>query len=46
MEQGLAEQMVYGTGEGQNTTHYYVGTQKTVNKNKKREKKVKKSCKK
>lgn len=26
MEQGLAAQMVYGNGEGQNTTHYYAGT--------------------
>lgn len=28
MEQGLATQMVYGNGEGQNTTHYYAGARK------------------
>lgn len=25
MEQGLAQQMVYGSGEGQNTKHFYAG---------------------
>lgn len=28
MEQGLAQQMVYGNGEGQNTAHYYAGSKK------------------
>jgi|SaaInl85LU_5_DNA_1037374.scaffolds.fasta_scaffold46404_2 hypothetical protein len=28
MEQGLAQQMVYGDGQGQNTKHYYAGKKK------------------
>jgi hypothetical protein len=35
MEQGLAAQMVYGNGEGQNTTHYYAGKKKKPEKKKK-----------
>jgi hypothetical protein len=35
MEQGLAAQMVYGDGEGQNTRHYYAGTVKKKKKSKK-----------
>ena len=26
MSEGLAQMMAYGSGEGQNTTHYYAGT--------------------
>lgn len=26
MSDGLANRMVYGSGEGQNTKHYYAGT--------------------
>lgn len=25
MEEGLAQQMVYSSGKGQNTTHFYAG---------------------
>jgi len=39
MEAGLA--MTYGSGEGQNTTHYYAGT---INTPKKKVKKKKKKC--
>lgn len=39
MEQGLAQQMVYGSGESQNTKHYYVNTDK------KKKKYGKKPCK-
>ena len=35
MEQGLAEQMVYGDGKSQNTKHYYAGVKKTAVKRKK-----------
>lgn len=42
MEQGLAQQMVYGDGEGQNTKHYYAGVKKPGVKKKKCKKKVKK----
>lgn len=35
MEQGLAAQMVYGNGEGQNTKHYYAGVKKKPIKKKK-----------
>lgn len=42
MEQGLAQQMVYGNGEGQNTKHYYAGVKKMVPKKKKDKKKTKK----
>jgi hypothetical protein len=35
MEQGLAAQMVYGDGEGQNTKHYYAGVKKATKKKKK-----------
>jgi hypothetical protein len=45
MEQGLAQQMVYGSGEGQNTKHYYAGAinnKKKTRKKKKYKKKVKK----
>jgi hypothetical protein len=28
MEQGLAQQMVYGDGKNQNTKHYYAGVMK------------------
>lgn len=28
MEQGLAQQMVYGNGEGQTVTHFYAGVKK------------------
>lgn len=42
MEQGLAQQMVYGSGENQNTKHYYAGVKKTPTKKKKSKKKVKK----
>lgn len=28
MEQGLAHQMTYGDGKGQNTVHYYAGAKK------------------
>lgn len=38
MEQGLAQ--MYGSGEGQNTTHYYAGTIKP-----KKEKKIAKKAK-
>jgi hypothetical protein len=41
MEQGLAIQMVYGDGEGQNTKHYYAGAKKPVTKKKKCKKKTK-----
>lgn len=44
MEQGLAQQMVYGNGEGQNTTYYYAGTIKPTPKKKKCKKKGKNSC--
>jgi len=43
MEQGLAQQMVYGDGNGQNTVHYYAGT---IKKNKKSKKKAPSCCKK
>ena len=42
MEQGLAEQMVYGDGKSQNTKHYYAGVKKTAVKKKKIIKKSKK----
>ena len=32
MEQGLAHQMVYGSGSGQNTGHYYAGAPRTTTK--------------
>lgn len=35
MEQGLAQQMVYGSGKGQNTKHYYAGVKKMATKKKK-----------
>ena len=38
MENGLAATMVYGSGEGQNTKHYYAGSVKTKTKKKKKEK--------
>lgn len=41
MEEGLASQMVYGSGSTQNTTHYYAGAEKP----KKKTKKTKKKCK-
>ncbi len=34
MDQGLAHQMTYGTGEGQNTKHYYMGVKKVAKKKK------------
>jgi hypothetical protein len=42
MEQGLAAQMVYGDGEGQNTKHYYAGVKKPARKKKNCNKKGKK----
>lgn len=42
MEQGLAQQMVYGDGKDQNTKHYYAGVKKTVAKKRKCGKKGKK----
>lgn len=42
-DQGLAQQMVYGDGAGQNTKHVYAGTIKKV-KTKKKRKKAKGSC--
>jgi hypothetical protein len=42
MEQGLAAQMVYGNGEGQNTKHYYAGVKKKPTKKKKCKIKIKK----
>lgn len=44
MEQGLAQQMVYGDGEGQNTKHYYAGAKKSTKKAKNKKKKNKSSC--
>lgn len=41
MEAGLAQQMVYGSGENQTIKHHYAGVI-----NKKSKKKVKKTCKK
>ena len=41
MEQGLAHQMTYGTGEGQNTKHHYAGVIKSIKKKKKCKKKPK-----
>ena len=38
MENGLAATMVYGSGEGQNTKHYYAGSVKTKHNKKKKEK--------
>lgn len=35
MEQGLAGQLVYGSGENQNTKHYYAGVIKKTTKKKK-----------
>lgn len=37
MEQGLAQMVInkYGSGEGQNTKHYYAGTTKKKDKKKK-----------
>ena len=46
MDQGLAAQMVYGSGEGQNTKHYYAGARKKMAKVKKGSKKEKSGCKK
>ena len=43
MENGLAQQMVYGSGENQNTKHYYAGTVKPKSKSKMK-KKRKKTC--
>lgn len=40
MEQGLA--MTYGSGEGQNTKHFYAGASPTKKKVKKKKKKCKK----
>lgn len=40
MEQGLAQ--TYGSGEGQNTTHYYAGVMNKPKKVKKKSKKSKK----
>ena len=42
MEQGLAHQMTYGSGEGQNTKHFYAGAAKKVKNKKKVKKKVRK----
>ena len=42
MNQGLAHQMVYGSGEGQNTKHFYAGAGKMPRKKKKCNKKAKK----
>lgn len=42
MEQGLAQQMVYGDGANQNTKHYYAGVKKV--KSKKKRSKKKNSC--
>ncbi len=40
MDQGLAHQMTYGSGQGQNTTHYYSGAKaKVKSKSKKQSKK-------
>ena len=36
MEEGLAQQMVYGSGEGQNTKHFYAGTVNAPKKAKKK----------
>jgi hypothetical protein len=41
MDQGLAHQMTYGTGEGQSTKHHYAGVKKALKK-KKTAKKVRK----
>ena len=41
MGDGLASTMVYGSGEGQNTKHYYAGTVKSTNKKSKKCKKGK-----
>lgn len=43
MEQGLAHQMVYGSGSGQNTTHFYAGAGKSPKKRKKCNKKQNKA---
>jgi hypothetical protein len=45
MEQGLAHQMTYGSGNSQTVKHHYDGTIKT-NKYKKSRRKNKKNCKK
>lgn len=45
MEEGLAQQMVYGSGKDQNTTHYYAGTIKNRKNKRKFKKNSKKSCK-
>lgn len=42
MGEGLAAQMVYGNGEGQNTKHFYAGAGKVSAKKKKSKKKDKK----
>ena len=44
MEQGLAHQMTYGEGKGQNTMHYYAGTKTKVKSKAKNVRKNKKSC--
>ena len=36
MEEGLAQQIVYGSGEGQNTKHFYAGTINVPKKTKKK----------
>ena len=41
MEQGLAQQMVHGSGTGQNTKHHYAGVAKSVKKKNKCKKKPK-----
>ena len=43
-EEGLAQQMVYGSGEGQNTKHYYAGTLKKAKRKRKTKNKQKKTC--
>jgi hypothetical protein len=45
MESGLAHQMVYGDGKGQNITHYYAGAKPDIKKSLRSKRKKKKTLK-
>lgn len=42
--EGLAYQMTYGDGKGQNTTHYYAGSKPKPKSKSKKKRKMKNSC--